>query len=300
MFRRMCIRVLTLLMLFIFAQAAVVRSDPITPVDPSLYIVYRTNIAQHPYINTMLIHLATGTRYRLEWQGRQIVNHACSLDGGTVALVTQDAGLFVASVEGNVTELDAPRWLDEADLDVSNGGTRIAYSAQGQACCGTFIIDTATGGMSKLQDGFFHSFSPSFAPDGDAMVIAASRRPSPSIYALSVSESAHPTYLTDGTGPQWSPRGGMMALNGVSLLDVRTRLRLSISTNNDIYPTWSPDGSLIVYLAYQDQQYDLAVMDWHGGAHRMLTNTSEMEHEACFLRGLPEALVTSESASMLD
>jgi Tol biopolymer transport system component len=300
MMRRLFLRVAMLLCLFAVAQAFIVRGDPLTPPDPDWVVVYRANTAEPPYIITRALHLASGRIETLTWQGRHLVNHACALDGRALAFVTQDEALFVASLSGAVRALNAPQRLSEADIDLSSGAGRIAYSIQGTACCGTFILDVATGGVVKLQDGFYHSFSPSFARDGEQLALAAdATRFTPHVYGLYVAESASPVFLAEGTGPQWSPVGDVLAMNGIALVDVRTRLRVSLSSENDLYPAWSPDGQSIVYLAYQSRQYDLAMMHWDGTGVRLLTNSREMEHEACFMRQLPQSLVANSAVLVL-
>jgi Tol biopolymer transport system component len=283
--KALLLRVGALLVIVFVASLALVRGAAVAPLDAELSLIYRANIDTPPFMAAFQIDTQGAHIRQIRWQGKEVVNHACALDGEHLAFVTEDDALYVASVHGDVQALDAGLRLSQADLDISNGGQQIAYSLQEQQCCGTFIYDTQTGVTQRLDDGFFHSFSPSLAPDHSQIALAAdSTRYRPYVYTMPIGGNA-PALLAEGTGPLWSPVGSYLALNGIALVDVRTHLRVNISSNNDIYPAWSPNGAWIAYEAYANRRYDLAIMRWDGSDQRLLTHSQEMEHDMCWLRG---------------
>lgn len=96
---------------------------------------------------------------------------------------------------------------------------------------------------------------------------------------------------TFAEAPVWSPDGSLIAFDGVPGSDVSrdiyivnvggTPRQRQVTTlpGFDCYPSFSPDGELIVYMSERDKNRDLYIMDLEGNDVRQLTSASAYDYE---------------------
>jgi Tol biopolymer transport system component len=155
---------------------------------------------------------------------------------------------------------DAASWDD--DPAVSSDGTRVAFQRCPTAgTCRIAAVDIGGGSVAHLTPGTRYEDYPAFSPDGSKLVF--SRRDATGALHLVVMNAAggREHRLTTGTASDsqaaWSPDGSTIAFQrskaGVSHIH-----KVSASGGpavpltagpNDYYPSFSPDGSRIVFTA---------------------------------------------------
>lgn len=96
---------------------------------------------------------------------------------------------------------------------------------------------------------------------------------------------------TFAEAPVWSPDGKTIAFDGVPNSDVLRDVYLVTVGNNpqqrplttlsgfDCYPSFSPDGTQIVYMSERDGNRDLFIMDLEGNDVRQLTDSPAYDYE---------------------
>lgn len=125
------------------------------------------------------------------------------------------------------------------------------------------------------------TLEPNWSPDGARLVFTSDRGGSPQIYEADL-RGGQPRRLTFSGSysarPRHAPDGGGLALvyggNGVyqiAYLDLQSRY-LSVLTNNrlDESPSFSPNGSMIIYATKGARGSELAAVSADGTVHQRL------------------------------
>jgi len=162
-----------------------------------------------------------------------------------------------------------------------------------------YLLDLSTRTPQVLVPGEYEELSPSWSPDGRSIAFVSRRRPdfdrtdNFDLYVIDAKMGATPRQLTTFGGPDmhpdwgsrapaWSPdgkqiayvQGGPLALTyyagqKVAVVPVAggpARVLTGALDRNVLSPTWSPDGSSVLFLLEDDRVYHLARVPAAGGA----------------------------------
>ena len=183
------------------------------------------------------------TLERVSWapSGRRLVFGIFSTTGGIFAM--DDDGNSLFGITANA--------LPEVDIApaVSPDGTRIAFIRTNLATGeeDIYVVDFDGGAVTKVTD----------TPDGDVFVPAWSPDGEWIIYDFTT---------TGASGDIWKIRP-----------DGTEPAQLTLDPASETAPTYSPDGSTIVYLSAQDGDAELFLMNDDGTNVRQLTNNNDSD-----------------------
>ncbi len=176
---------------------------------------------------------------------------------------------------------------------VSPDGRSIVYTAMDGGDQDIFLL--RVGGSNPINltpNSPANDFDPAFSPDGGSIAFASSRGTG-GIYVMGATGEDPRRVATEGFDPAWSPDGstlacttvpahdpfGRPAFGEVFLVDVRSGDRTTLEAPGPdepgfdaVAPSWSPDGTRIVYWSLDGGQRDIFWMAAEGGTRYRLTN----------------------------
>jgi Tol biopolymer transport system component len=184
----------------------------------------------------------------------------------------------------------------------------IAFYSERDGNAEIYVMNADGSGQTRLTDNAADDMSPDWSPDGKRLVFVSDRDdPNPvkcfphcnyEIYTMNADGSGQ-TRLTDTSAaehhPAWSPAGEepariafvserdgnqeiyVIAVPDGTDADGGNSLRLTDNPAEDMRPSWSPDGSQIVFNSMRDGNWELYVMNADGSAQQRLTDSEAWE-----------------------
>jgi TolB protein len=185
---------------------------------------------------------------------------------GTPGRFSDDSELFVVRARGGKPRRlthELP-WAVYDDLAFTRDGLQLEYTAtQVQSDRELYAVQPDGTGLVQLTHNLFDDLQPAWSPDGTRIAFARTGANSgypfpriPGIYVLDTTTRAEHllvaiTRVQPGVWPSWSPDGSLIAYaRGAKIAIARTdgTLVRVIDTHGDPrHPTWSPDGSQIAF-----------------------------------------------------
>lgn len=181
-----------------------------------------------------------------------------SPDGKQVVFVGTERGHDVLLVY-DVTRRRMVRRLRTELFSIANpsfspDGRSLVFSGLEGGQEDLFLLEIATGHLTRLTQDAFSERTPRFTPQGDAIVYATDQGPRSNVHDLQFG----PWNLARMT---LRDEGGRMVAEHVDMLVE--------SDANEFSPQWSPDGSTLAFVSDRDGTYQVYTLDLATGAiHR--------------------------------
>jgi TolB protein len=202
-------------------------------------------------------------------------------------------GIYSMRADGNdprpITNLislsgSPPSWAPD--------GKSVAFEAQGDI----YLLEIGSSQPKRLTTAAEWDLTPAFSPDGQTIAFTSDRDEKTGIYLMSADGSNERALSTkDDNEPAWSPdgstlifasgRGGAPGLylvnaDGSGLRRLTRSQHYSTGEGSaDYSPSWSPDGSRILFTSHRTGGNQAYVMNADGSDQRRLTKT-DIEGEA--------------------
>ena len=193
----------------------------------------------------------------------------------------------------------APSW--------SPDGTRIVFMSERDGNGEIYMMDADGGNQQNLTNHPDRDYSPSWSPDGKRIVFVSDRDgfldihgfPTSEIYVMEA-DGENPQNLTNNRvedgAPSWSPDGKRIVFiserdghfigdfelitSEIYVMDVDggNQQRLTENRKNDESPSWSPDGTRIVFSSDRKGDFvnsEIYLMDADGGNLQRLTENRD-------------------------
>lgn len=189
----------------------------------------------------------------------------------------KETDLYMASPDGlEIIRLTTNALVDEGSTPrLSPDGTKVAFSATVNNNTDIYILDTASGVITRITDSQERDASPSWSPNGQQIAFESFRDGNLEIYVVNADGSS-PTRLTNDpagdSNPVWSPvaneivfasnRFGNSDLFLLSPNGVVSTLTTNPAPDNT--PAWSPDGSVIAFQSFTGEYSNICLIGRDG------------------------------------
>jgi TolB protein len=154
--------------------------------------------------------------------------------------------------------------------------------------------------LKKLTRHWGIDVSPTWSPDGKEMAFVSDRSGTPQVYVKNMETGKVRRLTFDGkynTTPDWSPRADFIAYSGmvrgegtnVFIIPAAggTPLQLTDNSGANESPSWSPDGTLIVFQSDREGPSRIYIMNSNGSNQRRLLFLKGEQTEPCWSPRLP-------------
>jgi Tol biopolymer transport system component len=208
-----------------------------------------------------------------------------SPDGKMIAFHSDRDGndeLYVMNADGtNVIRLSADLASDTFPV-WSPDGARIAFVSTRGGKADMWTVDIATAALTPLTDDTDDPANPDWSPDGTRIAFTAFRpdQGTGSVRVLPVETGVSAPITVDGAFyPDWSPDGLTIAFaapgDGLDIFlaqaDGSNPTPLNSNPEQQHSPSFSPDGTQLVYVQSSGTSSDLWVMNTDGTAATQIT-----------------------------
>ena len=189
--------------------------------------------------------------------------------------------MFMQNIRtGQRNEVASHKGINSAP-SFSPDGQRLAMTLSKEGDPEIFVLHLSSNSLQRITRNRAIDTEPNWSPDGKKLIFTSDRGGSPQIYEVDL-QGGKPRRLTfDGpyfARPRYSPNGAGITMvhgkNGVyriGYLDLENQY-LSILTNNrlDESPSFSPNGSMIIYATTGRHGSELAAVSADGSVHQRL------------------------------
>lgn len=168
----------------------------------------------------------------------------------------------------------------------SSDGRRIALTAENDGNVDVYVVDVASGRLTRLTTSSAEDRDPAWSPDGALIAFSSERDGNREIYVMRADGSGTRRLTTNASkdaSPVWSPDGSRIAFvserEGSSELylirpDGSSLERLTTGAHSSSDPPrWSPDGSHIAFQIADQDRYDIGVVSVRDRQQRVLVAT---------------------------
>lgn len=175
----------------------------------------------------------------------------------------------------------------------SPDGMQIAFSSFRVDNWEIYAVNLDGRGLQRLTNNSNQDTVPAWSPDGSRVAFLSAgfqynKRQFVKIDGSGAGEISDDFDL-DGWYPAWSPqhqlfvRASSDSIQGdmeifTFDIDGNNLRQLTDNRHGDFSPSWSPDGSHIVFISTRDGNYNVYIMDADGGNQRRLTQSESNEN----------------------
>ena len=215
---------------------------------------------------------------------QSLMSPAWSPDGKYLAYVSferNNSSVFVQNIRtGERNEVASHRGINSAPAFSPDGG-RLALTLSRDGDAEIYVLHLSTSSLQRITRNRAIDTEPNWSPDGSKLVFTSDRGGTPQLYEVDL-QGGTPKRLTfEGpyfARPRYSPDGtGITMVHGengfyrIGYLDLDNGY-LSILTNNrlDESPSFSPNGSMIIYATNGRRGSELAAVSADGRVHQRL------------------------------
>ena len=213
-----------------------------------------------------------------------LLSPAWAPDGRSLAYVSfenDNSAVYVQDLRSGQRKTVAAHAGINSAPAFSPDGRSLALTLSKEGDPEIFVLNLADGALRRITRNRAIDTEPAWSPDGKTLVFTSDRGGAPQIYAVDL-QGGQPRRLTfEGTyfaRPRYAPDGaGITMVYGergryrIAYLDLQSRT-LSTLTNNrlDESPSFSPNGSMIIYATSTPGGSELAAVSVDGSVHQRL------------------------------
>lgn len=235
---------------------------------------------------------------RLTWNAADDVQPDWSPDGSKIVFVSTrdgDSEIYVMDADGSTaTRLTSHPGFD-TEPKWSPDGTRIAYTSVEEHNSEIYIMGSDGSNPVNWTNHPYGDGTAAWSPDGSKIAFVSQRGGEAPLHVAEVDGSGTQTGVTSlgiwGGSPAWSPDGQHIAyaaiseestgaagppFSNVDLFIVPSvggsPRRLTYDKSDESHPSWSPDGSQIVFESNRDGGWGVYAMDVDGSLVVRLTD----------------------------
>ena len=248
------------------------------------YVTVRQNAAGEE-LHSLQIADADGFNPQVLLESDQsLMSPAWSPDGQYLAYVSfegDSSSVFVQNIRtGERNEVAAYEGINSAPAFSPDGG-RLAMTLSKEGDPEIFVLHLSTNSLQRITHNRAIDTEPNWSPDGSKLIFTSDRGGTPQIYEVDLQEGMPRRLTFEGSyfaRPRYAPDGsGITVVNGnggayrIAYLDLDSG-NLNVLTNSrlDESPSFSPNGSMIIYATNGRHGSELAAVSADGGVHQRL------------------------------
>ncbi len=211
-----------------------------------------------------------------------------SPDGSKIVFYSErhgNAEIYVMNADGSdvVRLTDDP--ANEGYPAFSPDGRRISFDSDREGAFEIYTMNADGNDVRRLTYNPANDVSAAWSPDGSQIAWMSNRGGHFEVWRMNADGSNQRQFTgaeapSEGTHwfPQWSPDGEFMAFHvNRDVYTVRTDgseyTRLTVDPDNGMLPSWTPDGSRIVFMSWRTGAVEIHSMNVDGNDQVRLTRT---------------------------